>query len=257
MNAVVEMLPASMPIPQTTSSAQLLAVLSRMMSDPSVDIERIERGAALYERAIARDAEITFNTAMAAVQMELSPIARDSNNPQTRSKYASYFAIDKAIRPVYGRHGFALSFDTEEGGPPDHTRVVALLSKGGHTQRYHYDSPIITKGMKGNEMMTLTHAGASAVTYAKRYLAGMIFNLSTGEDTDGNAPAEPDAKQSPPPPGSITQDQADEIRELLESLNVKRPAFLQWIGQKRIENVPAERFADCIEKIKQVGKADK
>lgn len=228
-------MPTSMPIPQTTSSSQLLAVLSRMMSDPSVDIERIERGAALYERALARDAETAFNDAMAAVQLELTPIARDSNNPQTHSKYASYFAVDRAIRPIYTKHGFRLSFDTANDGPENHIRVVAILSRGGHSERYHYDSPIVTTGIQGKAMMTLTHAGASAVTYAKRYLAGMIFNLSTGEDADGNAVTNP-----------ISLEQVEELVALADEVGADKEAFCRYFKVGGFADISASDFPRAI-----------
>jgi hypothetical protein len=90
-----------------------------MMADPSVDIERIERGAALYERALARDAETAFNTAMAHAQEEMRPISANANNPQTKSRYAKYDALDAAVRPIYSKHGFSLSFYQGEGAPAD------------------------------------------------------------------------------------------------------------------------------------------
>ena len=54
-----------------------------------------------------------FNTAMAQAQGEMVAVKRDLSNPHTRSRYASYEALDNAARPIYSRHGFALSFGTE------------------------------------------------------------------------------------------------------------------------------------------------
>jgi hypothetical protein len=251
MNAVEKIsdhLPQSMPIPQATSSNQLLAVLSRMMADPSVDIERIERGAALYERALARDMETAFNQAMRDAQSEMRPIAALANNPQTKSKYAKYDALDNAVRPIYSKHGFSLSFYQGEGAPADHIRVQCKLSCGGHTERPYLDMPADGKGAKGGDVMTKTHATGAGVTYGRRYLLCMIFNLVIGEDNDGNAPA-PAKEVGPAPPGSITQDQADQIIDLLDSREVSRAAFLQWAKQPRIENIPAEHFDSCISAI--------
>lgn len=178
-------------LPPANSSAvvamdPLLAMIERATRDPAIDLDRLERLMAMKERADKVDAEGAFNDAMAKVQMELTPIARDSHNPQTRSKYASYFAVDKAIRPVYTKYGIAVSFDEAQEFFQDFVRVMAFVSKGRFTKTFHYDSPVVTTGIQGKAMMTLTHARASAVTYAKRYLMGMIFNLSTGEDSDGN-----------------------------------------------------------------------
>lgn len=256
MNAVEKIsdrMPTSMPIPQATSSNQLLAVLSRMMADPSVDIERIERGAALYERALARDMETEFNQAMRNAQGEMRPIAAEATNPQTKSKYAKYDALDNAVRPIYSKYGFSLSFYQGEGAPEGYIRVQCKLSCGGHTERPYLDMPADGKGAKGGDVMTKTHATGAGVTYGRRYLLGMIFNLVIGEDNDGNAPAAT-KDAGPPPPGSITQEQADQIRELLEVRGVKPSAYLQWAGLRRIEDAPAELYAAHIAKIKTVGK---
>jgi hypothetical protein len=262
MNAVEKIadhMPSSMPVPQTTSASQLLAVLSRMMADPSVDIERIERGAALYERALARDAETAFNSAMAAAQEEMRPIAANANNPQTKSRYAKYDALDNAVRPIYSKHGFSLSFYQGEGAPEGHIRVQCKLSCGGHTERPYLDMPADGKGAKGGDVMTKTHATGAGVTYGRRYLLGMIFNLVIGDDDDGNA-AGKSAAAAPPVPGSITQDQADQLRDLLETKGASVAAFVGWAKQKsllttnRLDDIPAEHFATCVEAINQFRK---
>jgi hypothetical protein len=250
-------LPASMPIPQATSSNQLLAVLSRMMADPSVDIERIERGAALYKDALARDDEVAFNDAMMQAQSEMRHIAADANNSQTKSKYATYAALDSKVRPIYSKHGFSLSFYTAEGAPEGCIRVVCKVSRGGHTERPFIDMPADGKGAKGGDVMTKTHATGAGITYGRRYLLGMIFNLVIGEDNDGNDASAAGAaeRSAPPPPGSITQEQADEIRDALEAKGASRSAFLQWAKQKRVEDIPTEHFAACIEAIAKFKKA--
>jgi hypothetical protein len=44
--------------------------------------------------------------------------------------------------------------------------------------------PADGKGAKGGDVMTKTHAIGAAVTYGKRYLLGMIFNIAVGGDVD-------------------------------------------------------------------------
>ena len=231
-------LPASMPVPQTTSSSQLLAVLSRMMSDPSVDIERIERGAALYERALARDAETAFNSAMAAAQEEMRPIAANANNPQTRSRYAKYDALDGAVRPIYSKHGFSLSFYQGEGAPEGYIRVQCKLSCGGHTERPYLDMPADGKGAKGGDVMTKTHATGAGVTYGRRYLLGMIFNLVIGEDRDGNDASDAGA--------TITQEQLTQLIELADEVGADKPAFCKYMGIESFAALPAKNFSRAV-----------
>lgn len=244
----------SMPIPQVPPTQSLLHVLGRAMSDPTIEVEKVERYAALYERAIAREDEIAFNQAMMQAQSEMRHVSTDANNSQTKSRYATLAALDAKVRPIYSKHGFSLSFYTGEGAPEGCIRVQCKVSRGGHTERPYIDMPADGKGAKGGDVMTKTHAAGAGVTYGRRYLLGMIFNLIIGEDDDGNR-ATVKADEAPPPPGSITQEQTDNIRDLLESKGASVAAFLNWAKLKRIEDMPVERYEACVKGINGFKKA--
>lgn len=244
MNAVEKIsdhMPTSMPIPQATSSNQLLAVLSRMMADPSVDIERIERGAALYERALARDAETEFNRAMAAAQAEMKRIQVDAKSD--KGMYATYAAVDKIARPVYAAHGFSISFDTGEGAPEGYNRILCYVSHGGYTRTYRLDMAADGKGAKGNDVMTKTHAGGASITYGRRYLLGMIFNLVIGEDTDGNEASDTGSR--------ISQDQVGDLVALIQDVGGERhedlkAGLLKYFGFSGLADIPAKDYQRAV-----------
>lgn len=150
-------------------------------------VEQLQILQDMHFKQMARDAEIEFNEAMNAIQAEIGRIAPDLRNPQTSSMYASYKALDKVLRPVYTRHGLSLSFSEEDCPKADHIRIICYVSKGLHTRVYRKDMPVVATGIKGNVMMTPTHATASADSYGKRYLLKDIFNVAIGEeDDDGN-----------------------------------------------------------------------
>lgn len=151
-------------------------------------IDVIERLAALQEKAVARDAEQQFNDGLNACQADLGRIAPDLTNPQTRSRYASYAALDRVVRPVYTKHGFSLSFNTGDSPRDEVVRVICFVShKAGHTRSYQVDMPADGKGAKGGDVMTKTHATGAAMSYGMRYLLKYIFNVAIGQDdTDGN-----------------------------------------------------------------------
>ncbi len=172
---------------QQDDSANLLAVISRAASDPSVDIEKMERLMAMKERMDARNAESEFNSAMMRVQAKMGRISADATNPQTRSNYATYGKLDKALRPIYTAEGLSLSFGTE-AAPEGYVGMVCFVSHvGGHTRTYPAQVPSDGKGARGNDVMTKTHAFGSGTSYGMRYLLKMIFNVAIGEeDDDGN-----------------------------------------------------------------------
>lgn len=177
-------------------SAALMQVIARAASDPAFDIAKMQALMAMHKQVKAEQAEVAFNEAMNACQREMGPISADATNPQTKSKYASYAQLDRAVRPIYTRHGFALSFDEGASDKPEYVRVLCRCShSAGHTHVYQTDMPADGKGARGGDVMTKTHAVAAAKSYGKRYLLKDIFNIAVGEgDLDGNDPrgARPD-----------------------------------------------------------------
>lgn len=170
-----------------TEQASMLAVIQRAASDPSVDMDKLERLLALRDRMEAKEAEAQFNGAMSRIQSSMGRISADATNPQTRSNYATYGKLDKALRPIYTKEGLSLSFDTEPA-PDGFVGMVCYVShSGGHTRTYKAQVPSDGKGAKGNDVMTKTHAFGSGTSYGMRYLLKMIFNVAIGEeDDDGN-----------------------------------------------------------------------
>lgn len=174
--------------PESVAISTPMDLLSiALQNNAAIDV--IERLAALQEKAMNRDAEGQFIEAMNKAQADLGRVAPDLTNPQTHSKYASYAALDRVIRPIYTRHGFSLSFDCSDSPVPDTVRVLCYVShRGGHTRTYSSPPmPADGKGAKGGDVMTKTHATAAAMSYGMRYLLKNIFNVAIGEDdSDGN-----------------------------------------------------------------------
>jgi len=187
MNEITKVELASLPT-ERDDAATLITIIDRAARDPTVDLDKMDRLLAMFERLKATAAESAFNDAMAQAQAEMEPIKKDCDNPQTRSRYASYAALDRAVRPIYSRHGFGLSFNTvrPRNAVDTDIGVVCYATAKGHTRLYEIDMPADGKGAKGGDVMTRTHATGSGVSYGMRYLLKMIFNLST-EDDDGNA----------------------------------------------------------------------
>ncbi|OBY90479.1 hypothetical protein A6723_019405 [Pseudomonas sp. AU11447] len=178
-------------------SATILQVIQRAAADPQCDIEKMERLLAMKERMDARAAEVEFNDALSRVQANMGRVAADATNNQTRSAYATYGKLDKALRPVYTAEGFSLSFGTEEA-PEGMVGMICFVShRSGHTRQYRAHVPSDGKGAKGGDVMTKTHAFGSGTSYGMRYLLKMIFNVAIGEeDDDGNAAGSDDLRNA-------------------------------------------------------------
>ena len=189
------------------------------------------------ERAVYREEQ--FNSAMNAAQEQMTRIAADSENKQTKSRYASFAALDRALRPIYTKQGFSVSYDTGKDAPENHVRVIAIVSNGPYTRNYHLDIPIVTKGIRGVDMMTLTHATASASTYGKRYLLAMIFGIAIEQDDDGNSAGET-------PVEKINAEQAMALKAAIAECNETEPRFCRLWKIQSVPDLEASKFDDAM-----------
>ena len=225
----------------------IIQMIERAARDPAVDIDKMQRLLDMKDKMEMRVAEQAFNDAMRVAQEKMRPIATDSKNPQTSSAYASYAALDRAVRSIYTDAGFSLSFDTGEGAPADTVRVVCFVSCAGYTRQYHVDMPSDGKGAKGGDVMTKTHAAGSAFTYGQRYLLKLIFNLAIGADDDGNKAGAV----------LINQKQVAELIALADDIGVDKIKFCRYFKIESLAELPLFKFNDAIAAMESKRKAKK
>jgi hypothetical protein len=169
-----------------TESTAMVSMIERLAARPDINVDNLERILAMQERIMAKQAEVSFDEAMMACQQEIPAILRNKNNQQTSSRYADLEAINEAIVPIYTKHGFSLSFSTADCPVAEHYRVTCLVSRSGYSRSYQGDIPNDVTGLKGNANKTRTHAFGSTMSYGRRYLTLLIFNITlTNEDNDG------------------------------------------------------------------------
>lgn len=254
--------------------ASMLAVIERAANNPAMDVEKMERLLALHERIVARQAEEAFNNALAECQKQMRSISPDGVNPQTRSKYVTYSKLDSVLRPIYSEHGFSISYNTATTDKPECIRVIALLSRGGHTRTYQIDMPADGKGAKGGDVMTKTHAAGAAMSYGARYLLKSIFNVAVGEeDDDGNLGNRPKPKGPSNLGGDkpLTASDADLKRKLIDLLrdtvglpkgynlsDADRELVGQWLidecvigDTETLADLAGQRLADVVKKVEE------
>jgi hypothetical protein len=214
-----------------------MLMIDRAISS-GANVETLAKLMDLQERYEAAQSKKAYGDAMMQAQASMRPVLASSKNSQTNSAYASYEALDNAIRPIYTRHGFSLSFSTADSPLADHVRVVCEVSCCGHSTYPHVDMPADGKGAKGGDVMTKTHAMGSALTYGRRYLLGMIFNISTTKDDDGNG-----ASKNPDLLITITAEQFIELRDLLEQSSSKEADMLAYVKAEKIEEINLAQYA--------------
>ena len=215
----------------TPTQPGLPTIIERAAGDPNFDVDKLQRLLDMQEAGEIRAADKLFAQALTAAEAEMEMINTNARNDQTKSKYATFAQVDREVRPIYTKHGFSITFTTEPTGMPNSILVVGTLSHhGGASRRYQVPVPITTQGFKGQAMMTETHATMAAVSYGRRNLEVMMFNLQIGDDTDGNAPRQPPQpaeRQEPKKSNEYTHPETGEVINLDgEHLT---PGMIEWL----------------------------
>ncbi|MCL5458054.1 ERF family protein [Loigolactobacillus coryniformis] len=128
--------------------------------------------------------EIT--AAIAKVQGELKPIAKDRDNPISHSKYANLDSINQELLPLTSKNGLAvMQYPVTKDNKIGCGTIVTHTSG----EYLHFEPYLIT--VAENKRMSVAQEGGATITYAKRYQISAIFGIVTDEDQDGAQPNPP------------------------------------------------------------------
>ena len=166
----------------------LMSFIERAAKDPDFDVAKFGELLRL-QRDVGQDlARRSFNRAMAAAQSEMMPVIRSAQNKHLGNKYAKLEDIDREMRPIYTRHGFSVRFGSAPAPREGDMRITCTVAhEDGFFEENHLDAPATLVGSQGGRMaVTPVQAVGSVVTYLRRYLSTMVFNVVLAdEDDDG------------------------------------------------------------------------
>ena len=156
--------------------------------DRGVSPEELSQWMDLEKRFKKEVAEKAYIAAMNRCHQRMPIVVRDAENRQTSSRYARLETVANGIKPIYAEEGFTLEFSEAESHLPNHRRIECEVQHvGGHAKRFHLDSPIDDVGAKGASNKTAVQGLGSMISYLRRYLTLMIFNITIADtDNDGN-----------------------------------------------------------------------
>lgn len=219
----------------TVQQESPLAILQAAL-DRGTDPAKLEKLMDLAERWKADRAAEEYAAAMCEAQRAMPNVVRDAENSHTRSRYARLETVSAVIKPVYTQHGFALSFGQERSDFEGHIRIICDVSHtGGHSRRYYLDCPIDGAGVGGKANKTGIQAMGSTISYGRRYLCLMIFNVTVADhDNDGNAVAAL---------GTIDGEQIEQIEAVIREKGINEKRFLEWCGVSTLDQIRGEKFA--------------
>lgn len=223
----------AMTVHEATPMSLIAASIER-----GVDPEKLGKLYELQERWEANEARKAYAAAMTAAQGEMRPVVRGRTNQQQGSKYAALEDIHDTIKPIWLKHGFTLSSGSDQSPYPEHYRVTCdCLHEGGHITHHVLDGPADDKGIKGGPNKTPIQGVTSTVTYLRRSLAIMIFDITlVGTDHDG--------QRAVP---LCTHEQAVQIQEWIDSTDTNPQRFLEWAGVESVFKLPASKYQQAID----------
>jgi hypothetical protein len=236
------------------SDAPMVAMIERIVMDPSIPIDRLEQMLAMKERMEdraredeERQAKKAFFSAMSACQAALPVVTKTRKNTHTNSKYADLAAIEEQAMPIIHQHGFAVSFQPDGYNDKGELRVLWEISHAeGHSRNGLGEIPVDSAGSQGKVNKTHTQAFGSTATYGRRYLLCMLFNISTGDDNDGNRVAPPTAEEP-----LISKDQLAELRKAIEASSADIKKFCSFFKIEALPDLPAREFERAMNMINQ------
>jgi len=211
----------------------LFNLIEKLATNPNVSGDVIQQVIDMQKQGFDRDAEQAFNEAMCQAQNKIELVVAKKKNDQTHSVYADLKTILIQTKQIYTAEGFSLMFYEGKTEKEGHVRVACdIMHSGGHTKQRFVDMAIQTTGIAGKAMMTLVHAQGSAISYGRRYLICMIFNIPTGEDDDGNAAGN----------DTIDDEQIKYINEEIKKKAVDEKRFLAYLSVASVEKINLSDF---------------
>jgi hypothetical protein len=204
------------------------SALIELSKNPDIDPQKIEQLMNLQLKMEDRQAEKSFNQAMADFQQECPIIKKTkavkNKDGTTRYTHAVLDEMIFVIKPILGKHGLSHTFNTRQTEDKKTELVVLVSHKDGFSREYSY----VYDSLDDGGAMNSSQRRKSALTYAKRAaLENALGIVTAGEDDD--------AKRALDNPAS--QEQIDKIKKLIASTGSKEGDLLFYLGLDSMESL--------------------
>lgn len=162
-------------------------------------------------------------SALASAQAELSPAAKNAQNPHLKNRYADIAAVYEAIRETLPKHGLSVSQIIMPHESKARVRTL-LMHKSGQWLASECLMPLDRNG--GPQGM------GSAITYARRYSLSAIVGVVSEDDDDAEA-AQPRRQQQAQP------------QQRRESVQPRRPEPVRQTAPKQQGDGQVDMITDA------------
>lgn len=233
------------------------------------NLDLVDRMMSLQERWEKNEGVKAFNNALAAAKAEIKPIIKNrrvkfaakNGGANTDYEHEDIAGIADSIDEILGRHGLFYRWRPTNNPETGLVTVTCIVSHSlGHAEETTLSGKIDASGNKNH-----LQAVGSAVTYIERYTLKAALGLASKHDDDGRAASAPIRVTSDAPAGAPIADetgellspkQINDLRDLIVDRGVSVGPFIRWVQNsapnvKKIDDIPACFFEDCIAAIKK------
>lgn len=204
----------------------LLAVIARAASDPTVDVAKMERLLNMQMTIMARAAEVSFNNALRSLKARLPRITKNGAivlKSGDYIKYARYEDIHEQVFPLMSEEGFAVTYTSSVEGT--YLEVTGTFRhEDGHQDSGSVFLPMTDDSGAKNRVQ----GAGSVLSYGKRYVLCQFLDIVTeGDDDDG--------MQGLMKP--ISEQQRSEIIDLIADSKCDEEQFLKYMRVSSIDEI--------------------
>lgn len=253
--ANAELVPVQDTLPMPTSSEPDIGRLLLAAVDKGFTPEQLKVLTDLQIQLEDRRAKAAFNRAMAQFRTECPVIVKRHVNANPKFSgavsrdgvrgpclYAALEDITRVIDPVVAANGLNYGFGgTTEATDAGVTVTCTVTHGGGHSESATITMPVddrVDQAKGANRPQRLY----GTITYAKKALLALVFGLSpVNEDDDGHSLSGGDS-----PGATISEEQARDIQDLLDTKEVKVARFLAWAKAKTVVDIPASTYEQAV-----------
>jgi hypothetical protein len=243
-------------LPVQSETASVLGMIERVARDPSVDIAKMTQLMGWRKEMIADQRRAAFDEAMASAKAEIPVISKNrevdftSTKGRTNYRHEDLAEIARTVTPILGKYGLSYRYRVSSNINEPIMVTCVVSHKEGHFE----ETTLLGARDESGNKNSLQQVG-STLTYLQRMTLKAALGLAASDDDDGKASSA--VEEYTPPEGSISSDQAENIREQLRLKGCAEKAFLQWAKIKRIEDIPADLYEMCMDGIASFRKGSK
>lgn len=265
------------------TAANTLGVLANALKDPNFKPKSMRMMLDMQKEMVAEQARVDFINAFHSLKKLLPRINRDGkieiiekgkdgqrvagrDKVQQSTPFATYENIREKVDPHLDLHGFTMWDETEPSADGARINVIVHLDhNSGHGRKTIFPLPAETTGSKNN-----VQGWGSSFSYGRRYgcigLLGLRTAAPSDQDRDGHDQPAKTTKSKPSAegtqqeetgdrgehPATITLEQEDQIRELLEQKGKKAADFCKGWKIDKLGGLEAEFFAQAADYLKKL-----